>query len=197
MAPTPSMTPPTKGGTGGFVIAAIIMLFLMGGLIYWKMSGTEAEPVAAAPPPPPPPAAPVLEEPPPPPPPIEPDAAAEETKKVVHSGGRRKAGPGPCGGKCTGRETPALVRALGGRAGQARGCYNRALRLNPTLKGRITVNVRVGPGGRVCSASVGSNTLGDASVASCVVQMFRSATLPSPQGGCVDTAVPINFVPKS
>ena len=46
-------------------------------------------------------------------------------------------------------------------------------------------------------AAVWCGRLGDGTIASCVVQMFRAGTFPPPQGGCVDAAVPMNFVPKS
>jgi TonB family protein len=167
------------------------MLLLIGGLIFWKLRGSGDPPVATAPPPastpeikfeqPPPP---------PPPPPVEEDAG----KKAV---GKKFTGPvtGGCAGPCTGDS--AMTRAgLSGKAGQARGCYERALRNNNALQGRLTVSVRVGPQGQVCSAAVASNSLGDPGVASCVVQMFRSSSFPPPQGGCMDAQVPMNFVPK-
>jgi hypothetical protein len=194
--PTTSTTPPppTKTGSGGFIVAAVVMLALMGGLIYWKLGGSDAprqeapKPIAKVQ------HEPVLEAPPPPPPPPEPEPAKPEQKVVkrVQAGGG-----GGCGGECTGTAPAALRSALMGKAGQARGCYERALRQNSMLQGRLVLNVRVGPQGQVCSATVASNGLGDPGVASCVTQMFRSSALPAPQGGCVDTAVPMNFVPKT
>jgi len=171
------------------------MLLLMGGLIYWKVSGNKPPP-----PPSPPPKvasqkAPVLEQPPPPPPPKQEVEEAGTAKVATHHGTYH--GHSGCSGTCKGAATGALRSALRGRAGQARGCYERALRTNATLKGRLVVNVRLGPQGQVCSASVGSNGLGDPAVAACVAQMFRSGKYPAPEGGCVDTAVPMNFVPKS
>ena len=194
MAESSPPPPPKHGGSGGFIAAAVVMLLLMGGLIYWKVGGKKPPP-----PEPPPPVAtqkpPMLEEPPPPPPPKEEvEEAGPKTPTVQHGTYHPSGG---CSGTCKGTATGALRAALRGRAGQARGCYERALRLNATLKGRLVVNVRLGPQGQVCSASVGSNGLGDPAVASCVVEMFRSGKYPAPEGGCVDTAVPMNFVPKS
>jgi hypothetical protein len=186
--------PPKHGGSGGFVAAAIVMLLLMGGLIWWKVKDSDqpkpAEtPVASTPPPP------VLEAPvpPPPPPPVEvPDAGQAVTKRV--SVGR---GGGACGGECAGQATGQLKAALQGKAGASRRCYERALLQNSTLQGRMMLGVRVGADGRVCSASVTQNGIGDPGLANCVVGIFRSASLPPPQGGCVDTQVPMNFVPKT
>lgn len=182
---------PPKSGNAGFIAAALIMLLLIGGLIFWKMRGSEEKPVATAPPPASTPEI-KLEAPPPPPPPPPP----EEDAGKKPNGKKFVGNPtGGCAGPCTGDS--AMTRAgLSGKAGQARGCYERALRNNNTLSGRLTMSVRVGPQGQVCSANVASNTLGDPGVASCVAQMFRSSSFPPPQGGCMDAQVPMNFVPK-
>jgi len=189
-----SVAPPPKGGSGGFIAAAVVMLLLMGGLIFWKLRGDgEKQVPSAAPPPPATTPAQIFEEPPPPPPPPPPpeeDAGKEPVGKIVGTGG------GACTGECKGTATAALQSALAAKAGAARGCYERGLRQNATLQGRLVISVRVGPGGQVCSAGVASNGLGDPGVASCVVGLFRSASFPSPEGGCVDTQVPMNFVPK-
>ena len=185
--------PPPKGGSGGFIAAAIVMLLLMGGLIYWKLRGGE-EPKQATPPPPPPSATQAaLEEPPPPPPKlVEEDAGKAPQKTVVRKGG----GSFGCGGDCSG-PSPQLQAALRGKAGQARGCYERALRQNNLLQGRVVVSVRIGPQGQVCNANIVQNALADPSVAGCVVQMFRAGSFPAPQGGCAEANVPMNFIPKT
>ena len=186
--------PPKTGGSGGFIAAAVVMLLLMGGLIYWKLRGGE-EPKATAPPPPPPTAPATLEEPPPPPPPIveEPDAGQKVVKSVVKGKGGGATG---CGGECSG-PSPQLQSALRGKAGQSRGCYERALRQNNLLQGRLVLNVKIGSQGQVCNANIVQNGLGDPGVASCVVQMFRAGSFPAPGNGCAEANVPLNFVPKS
>jgi TonB family protein len=65
------------------------------------------------------------------------------------------------------------------------------------LAGRMSISVTISATGSVCSASVGSNELGDPSVANCVVQMMKSATFSAPTNGCVQVAVPLNFTPKT
>lgn len=174
------------------------MLLLMGGLIFWKMKGGDDAPAAPNPPPvvSAAPAAPLLEEPPPPPPPPAEETAVAPTEDAPKST-KKPTGGGGCDGECKGTATAALTSALRGKAGQARGCYERALRQNATLEGRLVLNVRVGPRGQVCSATVGSSDLADPTVAQCVQQMFRAASLPAPTGGCVNTAVPMYFKPRS
>jgi hypothetical protein len=195
-APMPDTSkPPPKSGNGPFILAAIVMLLLMGGLIMWKMKGDEPKAKAPVPDAPAPTRVAVDEPPPPPPPPAVDSAVKEEPKPGV----KRFSGTATpsCNGECAGEATAALRSALRAKAGQAQGCYERALRQNSTLQGRLSLGVRVGPAGQVCSASVLSNGLGDPGIAGCVLQMFRSGSFPPPEKGCVDTQVPLNFQPKT
>jgi len=106
-------------------------------------------------------------------------------------------GSGPCAAnKCTGTSNNAILSALSARAGAARPCYERALRVNSGLQGKLTVNVRVDPQGNVCSASVLEDAIHSAEVSNCVMGMFRSAKFPPPTGGCLDAKVPLSFVPR-
>jgi hypothetical protein len=140
-------------------------------------------------------ATPVFEAPPPPPPPAVPTAvdSAADVKSAKRSG---SAAAG-CAGPCEGTEAPGFQGQLASKAALARRCYERALRQNSTLQGRMRVAVRVGPNGAVCSANVTQNDLGDMGVASCVAQIFRGATFAPPSGGCVEAQVPIMFSPKN
>jgi hypothetical protein len=130
----------------------------------------------------------------PPPPEEKPEAGAATggggTRIVyVHVGG--------CDAKCTGKAPAELGAALVARAAQARRCYNSALAQDSSLKGHVTITVRVGPTGNVCSANVTANDMGTPAVANCAANIFRqSGTLPSPSGGCVEAPVPLSFVPQ-
>jgi hypothetical protein len=187
---------PKSGGNGPFILAAVVMLLLMGGLIFWKMkSGAEApkaqETVPSATQ-----NVPTLDDAPPPPPPIASDSAAPDTtkptaKKLVSSGGG-----GPCG-PCNGDATPAIVSALHAKGAQARSCYEHALRQNSMLAGHMSIQLTINQSGQVCSSSVASNELGDPSVANCVLSMMRGGSFPAPPKGCVVVAVPLNFTPKT
>ena len=189
---------PKSGGSGPFILAAIVMLLLMGGLIFWKMkSGAETAKVE-----PPKPTAtpeqPVLDEPPPPPPP--PVASADSSAKPDDKQpGPKKVGStnvGAACGVCSGEPNPALQGALGGKAGQSRACYEKALSSNTTLSGRMTVSIKISQQGTVCSAQVKSD-MNNPLVENCVLQSFRAATFPAPKGGCVDASVPLYFKPKT
>jgi hypothetical protein len=188
---------PKSGGSGPFILAAIVMLLLMGGLIFWKMKGSDETAKVQ----PPKIAAtveqPALDEPPPPPPPIasaDPSAKPDETKP-----GSKKLTGGVAGGscgQCSGESNPGLPQALRAKAGQSRSCYEHALRQNAMLAGHMTISMKINQQGQVCSASA-NGELGDPSVANCVLQMFRASLFPAPTSGCVDAAVPLNFQPKT
>ena len=188
---------PKSGGNGPFILAAVVMLLLMGGLIFWKMkSGGEAPKAQDTALPSATQNVPTLDEAPPPPPPIASDSASPDStkpaaKKLVSSGGGGACGP------CSGDATPAIVSALHAKGAQTRSCYEHALRQNSMLAGRMSVQLTINQSGQVCSSNVASNELGDPSVANCVLQMMRGATFPAPAKGCVQVALPLNFTPKT
>jgi hypothetical protein len=119
------------------------------------------------------------------------ESAKPDDKKKVVTGG-----PNPCSKECTGTASAALTSALSGRAGQSRSCYEKALSSNATLEGTLTIGVRVGPGGQVCSARVVNDGLHDPGVSNCVVNRFLGSSFPAPQGGCAEVNVPLRFMPK-
>lgn len=173
------------------------MLLLAGGLVVWKLNSkdkeleviTENAPMAA------PKEEPVVFDNAPPPPPEEEELKEEqesEEKKVA----AKPSGPSGCGGECAGKMTPALNSALSARGAMARNCYNTALRNNPNLEGKMMMSVRLSPSGSVCSARVTNNSLGDQSIASCVSAKFLAGNFPSPDGGCINANVPLNFTAK-
>jgi hypothetical protein len=134
---------------------------------------------------------PKLEDIPPPPPPDDSSEAKNTGPRVIYV---QNAG---CDGKCRGTSPPELGQALQVRASQARRCYNQALAQDSQLKGHVSISVRIGPSGNVCSANVASNDMGTPNVANCAANIFRSAAAyPSPRGGCVDANIPISFVPQ-
>lgn len=178
------------------MVVAVVLLGLIGATIAWRLNQTAAstsEPLvidAGAP------LAPSIlgrdpDEDVPPPPPVE--EVEDAGKKVVAT----PVNTNQCDvKKCNGTNSPELENALQFRVRQAHRCYDHALSQDPTLRGKVTVTVRVGVNGQVCSAAVTSNDMGSNQVASCVAGNFRGISLPPPKGGCVDANIPINFVPR-
>lgn len=197
MAPkssTPSIGPAGVPPSGGakYVVAAVLLLGLIGGVIFWKMSQKQPPPTVQLPDAAPPPTfnARNPEDDVPPPPPVE-DAGPENKTKTTtaHMSNQCDAR------QCKGQSGSDLETALQFRVKQSHRCYDNALAQDPTLRGKVTVAVRVGATGQVCSAGIASNEMGSSSVANCVSGFFRGANFPAPRGGCVDINVPINFVP--
>ncbi len=194
-APPPSMRPAAgvpSGGNGKFILLALLLFGGIAVVIYWKTCRTP-EPVVlvrdAGPP---------LrpshnpDEDIPPPITIE-DSGVDAGKKtvVVFLGTQ-------CDAKrCAGATNSDIETALSFRAKQSHRCYDNALAQDPTLRGKVSIAVRIGANGTACSASVASNELASApGVANCVVNYFRGQAFPVPKGGCVDVNIPINFVPR-
>jgi len=191
-AGTASTPPPPTSGNAKYVIVALLLLGGIIGLVVWRNSQKPPEqPVAQIPVPPPSAssATPPQIDDVPPPPPEEPDAGpVHHTVSTVASGCEAKS--------CGGSTTNELEGALAFRAKQAHRCYDSALAVDNTLKGKVQIAVRIGANGAVCSANVASNELATTSVAQCVAGYFRSTGhFPAPKGGCVDAQVPISFVP--
>lgn len=193
----PSRIPTSGSGGTPYIIASLVLVAIIAAVLWFKFRGSSG----SAPTPAATPSVSVTQAPPPvafdlpPPPPLETlDAGDDGGKKVAASG---TLGGGTCGSPCQGTETPALVSALRGTAGSARGCYERALRTSSMLQGRLKVAVRVGGNGSVCSASIVEDGLHSGEVSSCVLGLFRGRPFPAPGGGsCVDVTVPLSFTPQ-
>jgi hypothetical protein len=92
--------------------------------------------------------------------------------------------------------TGDLESALAFRAKTAHKCYDDALAQDSTLKGTVTISVRVAANGNICAANVASNDVGNPLVANCIASRFRQAGhFPAPSGGCLDVNVPISLMP--
>lgn len=195
-APPPSSMRPAQGvpsgGNGKFILLAVLLLGVIVAVIGWKTCQKPVDPVVLGPDAGPPRPTHNPDDDIPPPITIE-DAAVDAAKKpvVVFMGTQ-------CDAKrCTGTTTSDIETALAFRAKQSHRCYDNALGQDPTLRGKVSIAVRIGANGTACSAGVASNELSSApGVASCVVNYFRGQAFPPPKGGCVDVNIPINFVPR-
>jgi hypothetical protein len=201
MSPPSSLPPkgvPQSGGNAKYAIVAVVLLLGAGGLFLLRGSSKPDLP----PPPPPAPSTsasaaattnPLLDDIPPPPPADTTPEAGKPNVVYVNGGG---GGNGGCDGKCSqSYASPELGQALQMRANQSRRCYSSALSQDPSLKGHVSISVRVGTSGNVCSASVAGNDMASPGVANCAANVFRNGSYPAPHGGCVDAVVPLNFVP--
>ena len=72
----------------------------------------------------------------------------------------------------------ALSRYIRDRLGAIRGCYERELKRNPALKGKVVVRFNITPAGRAGDVRIEENTLGSGEVASCITGLMRSWIFP-------------------
>lgn len=196
-----------QGGGGGngvlIAIGVIVLLGAAGGILWWvskkdtsQQAPTTATTVASASASAPKPET-TLEL--PPLPTDEPDAAADapadaaDAAPHVATGG---GGGGGCTGTCSGSVPTDLANFIRGRGAAAKTCYRSALEASESLSGDITVSLRIAHDGSLCSATVVSDTVGNASLASCVKGKMATR-YPAPTGGCVDQRITINFKPQT
>jgi TonB family protein len=71
------------------------------------------------------------------------------------------------------RSPDAIHEVMLRHVNAVRYCYERALRQNPALKGKVTVRVTVAPEGGVSDAEIVSSTMGDADVEGCILSRIR------------------------
>ena len=127
------------------------------------------------------------------------DARSSSTPAAGTEGSAREQGDAavPDCRLCFGKPTPGLEAELVLRARRASPCYDRALVRSVAARGRLTVRVRIGQSGSICSQRIVRDDLGDDELATCVRATLEAegAAFPSPVGGCTDINVPFNFVP--
>lgn len=78
-----------------------------------------------------------------------------------------------------------IRRVIRRHINEVRFCYEQELNQRPDLSGRVLVSFIISPTGAVQSASVGSSTINNARVESCITQAVRRWTFPAPDGGGV------------
>lgn len=91
-----------------------------------------------------------------------------------------------------------VIAKIRSRLGGIRACYERELRKNPTLAGKVTIEFAIEERGNVSGVKVAENTTGDTAVGECVAnEIKRIPTFnPGPEGGKVVFSYPFVFAPQ-
>ncbi len=89
----------------------------------------------------------------------------------------------------------AIQRIVRQNFGRFRYCYEKGLRTDPGLRGRVSVKFALDRTGSVLLASDGGSDLPDRGVIQCVVTGFGDLSFPKPEGGVVTVVYPILFSP--
>ena len=89
---------------------------------------------------------------------------------------------------------PALVsKEVRARIGAVKACYERALKRNPNLSGKIKVRWTITAAGTVSGVDIADDSMGDSEVSSCIKQLVARWRFPAPSGGSVEVEFPFVF----
>jgi len=86
-----------------------------------------------------------------------------------------------------------VAKEVRSRLGAIKACYERALKRNPNLSGKVVIHWTITQAGTVSGVDVEQDTLGDAEVASCIKSLIARWRFPAPAGGSVDVSFPFVF----
>lgn len=75
-------------------------------------------------------------------------------------------------------------------------CYERGLKKNPSLKGKVQLMITIKADGKVGRVGVGSDTLRDSGVTTCMTSRVKTWVFPKPDGGQVTVAKTFVFAPQ-
>jgi TonB family protein len=89
---------------------------------------------------------------------------------------------------------PALVsKEVRARIGAVKACYERALKRNPSLSGKVKVRWTITAAGTVSGVDIADDSMGDSEVSSCIKQLVARWRFPAPAGGSVEVEFPFVF----
>ncbi|MCP3104177.1 AgmX/PglI C-terminal domain-containing protein [Myxococcus sp. K15C18031901] len=89
----------------------------------------------------------------------------------------------------------ALARYVRARKGAIQSCYEKELKRNPNLKGKVVVRFSITPTGRVGDFDIDENTLGSEAVASCIRAVIRAWVFPFKPDADATVSYPFVFSP--
>jgi hypothetical protein len=88
----------------------------------------------------------------------------------------------------------AIAREIRARMSAVRGCYERALRRNPQLGGKLTLRIAISPAGTVTAVDVDDETGGDSELGTCLRALLLRWRFAAP-GGALEISFPFVFQP--
>ncbi|NRA42397.1 MAG: AgmX/PglI C-terminal domain-containing protein, partial [Pseudomonadales bacterium] len=94
------------------------------------------------------------------------------------------------------RSEERIRRVLDSAKGQLYGIYNRALRKNPTLQGRVTFELVIQPNGRVSDCKVVSSALNDSGLERRLIAKMKQLDFGAEDVAVLKTRWAIDFLPN-
>ncbi len=93
-------------------------------------------------------------------------------------------------------KTAELQKVFGKYSAQAQKCYERALKKDPNLAGRLFLSITISTDGSVASVDAQPDTLRSDEVNQCLEQLAEGWSFPKPTGGAAKVRKPYSFSPK-
>jgi TonB family protein len=118
--------------------------------------------------------------------------AGGKGEEVALRGEARSETPEVDGALAEAEISKVLKRNMGG----LRDCYERALKRDRKLAGKVTINFEITEEGRTSNIEV-TDTMGSGEVRACIKDRVRSWRFPKPDGGSVMVTTPIVFAPAA
>jgi TonB family protein len=79
------------------------------------------------------------------------------------------------------------------RLGAIKACYERSLKRNPNLSGKVKLRWTITAAGTVSGVEIEEDSMGDSDVVSCIRNLVSRWRFPAPSGGSVDVVYPFVF----
>lgn len=117
---------------------------------------------------------------------VAPDAAAPRIRYVTRY-------VDACPGTLT--DPAGVDRVARASAGAVRSCYERELRSNNSLRGRLTARLFINTSGHIDNVQV-STSMNSRALADCVKATLRRLTVPPSRGGCATRDLNYDFAPR-
>ena len=90
-------------------------------------------------------------------------------------------------------DSASVAKTIRASSSAVKRCYDKALLLNPTLKGKVSVTILINERGRVESIEISEDTVKDAEVTKCIKGVIKGLRFPKPEGGMASVTFPFVF----
>ncbi len=125
---------------------------------------------------------------------VESKIEADKTKFASASGTKKQAGSGS--GSASRRSADEIERVFQQNKGAIFNIYNRALRKNPSLEGKVVLELTISPGGQVIAVKVLSSELDDEKLERKLVLKIKKFKFSIANVSEITVTYPIDFLPS-
>lgn len=94
-------------------------------------------------------------------------------------------------------DSSAIAEVVRKRIRSIQDCYERELKRDSSLQGKIEIEFTIGASGAVDDVRVSNNRMGSEAVADCIASRIKRWRFPQPDGGSVTVNYPFIFTPSS